>query len=156
MNLINWDNYKHTNLPIITISHNNVSFKLLIDTGCESSLIDENIIELLLTTPTTPTMEGGVVFGNGESASVPNAYIIPIKIGDKHIDATFHAMDLSKTLKEFKESYGIQIRGFLGSDFLSQYGFAIDYYNKNIYIVDGRSYQTKLDFQPQQLSKEAE
>lgn len=156
MTLINWDNYKHTNLPIITVTHNNVSFKLLIDTGCESSLIDENIVELLLTTPTTPTMDGGVIFGNGEAAEVPNAYIIPLEIGDEKLQAVFHAMDLSKTLKEFKESYGIQIRGFLGSDFFSKYGFAIDYNNKNIYVVDGGNYQTKLDFEPQQLSEATE
>lgn len=121
----------------------------MIDTGCESSLIDENIVELLLATPTTPTMEGGIIFGNGDSAQTPKAYVIPINMGDEDFPAVFHATDLSSALREFRNAYGIQLRGFLGSDFLNKYGMAVDFNNKSIYVVDGRNYQTKLDFDPQ-------
>lgn len=153
--LINWDKLTNSELPIITVNHNNIQFKLLVDTGCENSLIDENIIELLIAHQVPSNIEG-IVYGNGEESDDTEAYMMDLYLGEDMYKVTFQAVDLSKLCKEFKDTYGVRIRGTLGSDFLSKYGYAVDYSNKNIHRIDGKIRQTKLNFESPELSETTE
>lgn len=147
---LNWDKLTNSELPIVTVNHNNISFKLLVDTGCEYSLIDENIIELLIAHQVPSNLEG-LVYGNGAESECEEAYMIDLYLGETKYPITFQAVDFSKMCRDFQDAYGVRIRGTLGSDFLSEYGYVVDFTNKNIHRIDGSNYQTRLDFQSSEL-----
>lgn len=151
---MNWDKLINSELPIITVNHNNISFKLLIDTGCEHSLIDENIIELLVAHQVPSDIEG-FVFGNGAESEGNDAYMMDLYLGKDKYTVTFQAVDFTKMCRDFKDAYGIMIRGTLGSDFLSEYRYVVDFSNKNIHRIDGNNCQTKLDFESSELFETA-
>lgn len=142
-----------TTIPIITVNHNNVSFNLMVDTGCNTSYIDESIVDLLLAKKTNKTL-GGIVFGDGASEDETPIYDIQMALGDIKFTEEFAAINLASTVKEFKDAFGIRIRGMLGSDFLAKYGFILDFKNKNIRMINGNNRQAKLNFEPSEPTKE--
>ena len=143
-----------TSIPIVAVSHNNITLNLMVDTGCNTSYIDESIIDLLLVNKTEHLL-GGIVFGDGSTEQESPIYEIPLALGDFKFTEEFAAINLSSTVKEFQDAFGIKIRGMLGSDFLTKYGFMLDFKNKNIHIINGNNRQVKLDFESSESSKEA-
>lgn len=128
--LIKFEDAK-TSIPFITVKHNNIEFKLLVDTGASISLIDNNVLDLILHTKTGDTT-GGIIYANNDTEDDIPIVEIPISIGETNFKEKFNAVDLQNMTQQIKECYGITIRGLLGSEFMSKHQFIIDFKEKVI------------------------
>ena len=81
-----------TSLPFIKVKHNNISFNLVIDTGCTMSCIDSNILDLLIHNPTGKYMED-IIFADGSNNGTTPIVEIPITIGNKDYVEQFNSLD---------------------------------------------------------------
>lgn len=151
--LLNFEKLENTTLPIVTLKHNNIKLKMLIDTGSDCTYIDESILDLLLTTPTEEPV-GNIVFGSGGADGEHYVHIMPVEIGDAQLTLEVVPVDFHKTVIDFRNAFGVTIRGLLGSDFLSAYGFTLDM-NAKVMYINGNTRQTSLDFGTPECPEEA-
>lgn len=128
--LIKFEDTK-TSIPFITVKHNNIEFKLLVDTGASISLIDSNVLDLLLHTK-TEDKTGGIIYANNDTEDNIPIVEIPINIGGVDFVEKFNAVNLQNMTQQIKENYDITIRGLLGSEFMCRNQFIIDFKEKVI------------------------
>ena len=133
----------NSSIPFIKVKHNNIQFNLVIDTGCTISCIDNNVLDLLVHNITQESVEG-VIFANGDTNDSIPIVEIPITIGDKEYIEQFNAVDFSAMSQQVKESFGITVRGLLGSEFLYKNSLILDFDKHLIRYTDGC--QTSIDF----------
>lgn len=130
-----------SSIPFIRVKHNNVSFNLIIDTGCTISCIDKNILELLVHENTDGKSD--VLYANGTSSEEVEIVNIPITIGDNTYNESFNAIDFSNMAKQVADTYGITIRGLLGSEFMYKHQLILDF-EKHLIRYTGN--QTEIEF----------
>ena len=133
----------NSSMPFIKVKHNNITFNLVIDTGCTISCIDNNILDLLVHKPTNECV-GGVIFANGNTDDTIPIVEIPITIGDQNYIEQFNAVDFRAMANQVKDNFGITIRGLLGSEFLYKHSLILDFDKHLIRYTDGN--QTSIDF----------
>ena len=133
----------NTSIPFIKIKHNNITFNLVVDTGCTMSCIDENILDLLLHKTTGDYTEGLISAEGGNDDKVPIVEI-PITIGDQNYVEQFNVVDFRAMAQQVKDSFGLTIRGLLGSGFLYKHSLILDFDKHLIRYIDGN--QTSIDF----------
>ena len=142
-----------SSIPFIKVKHNNIQFNLVIDTGCTISCIDNNILDLLLHNTTDKNVEG-LIFANGDVNDTVPVVEIPITIGDKDYVEQFNAIDFREMSQQVKDSFGITVRGLLGSEFLYKNSLILDFDKHLIRYTDGR--QTSIDFGPSESVETAD
>ena len=142
-----------TSLPFIKVKHNNISFNLVIDTGCTMSCIDSNILDLLIHNPTGNYMED-IIFADGSNNGTTPIVEIPITIGDKDYVEQFNSVDFKAMAQQVKDSFGITIRGLIGSEFLYKNSLILDFDKHLIRYTDGN--QTSIDFGESESTKTAD
>ena len=140
-----------SSIPFIKVKHNNIQFNLVIDTGCTTSCIDKGVLDLLVHTVTAQQTEG-IIYADGSQDDAVQIVEIPITIGDTDYVEEFNAVDFRAMSQQVKDSFGITIRGFLGSEFLYKHGLILDFNKHLIRYTDGR--QTSIDFGAQELPEE--
>jgi hypothetical protein len=133
----------NSSIPFIKVKHNNIQFNLVIDTGCTISCIDKNILDLLVHNITNEDTKG-IIFGNGGTDDAVPIVEIPITIGDKDYVENFNAVDFREMSQNVKETFGITVRGLLGSEFLYKHSLILDFDKHLIRYTDGN--QTSIDF----------
>jgi len=133
----------NSSIPFIKVKHNNIQFNLVIDTGCTISCIDKNVLDLLIHNVTQESVEG-IIFANGDTNDSIPIVEIPITIGDKEYIEQFNAVDFSAMSQQVKSSFGITVRGLLGSEFLYKHSLILDFDKHLIRYTDGN--QTSIDF----------
>ena len=116
----------NTSIPFIKIKHNNITFNLVVDTGCTMSCIDENILDLLVYKTTGDYTEGLISAEGGNDDKVPIVEI-PITIGDQNYIEQFNVVDFRAMAQQVKDSFGLTIRGLLGSGFLYKHSLILDF-----------------------------
>ena len=149
--LIKFEDSK-TSIPFIKVKHNNITFNLVIDTGCTISCIDNNILDLLIH-KTTNECVGGIIFANGDTNDTIPIVEIPITIGDQNYIEQFNAVDFRTMSQQIKDNYGLTIRGFLGSEFLYKHSLILDFDKHLIRYTDGN--QTSIDFRQSESTETA-
>ena len=130
-------------IPFIKVKHNNITFNLVIDTGCTMSCIDNNILDLILHN-TTNNFTDGIISAEGSNDEAVPIVEIPITIGDQDYTEQFNAVDFRAMAQQVKDSFGITIRGLLGSEFLYKHSLILDFDKHLIRYTDGN--QTSIDF----------
>ena len=140
--LIKFEDSK-TSIPFIKVKHNNITFNLVVDTGCTMSCIDKNILDLLLHKTTNDYTDGLISAEGGNDDKVP-IIEMPITIGDQNYIEQFNAVDFKDMAQQVKDSFGITIRGLLGSEFLYKHSLILDFDKHLIRYTDGN--QTSIDF----------
>ena len=133
----------NSSIPFIKVKHNNIQFNLVIDTGCTISCIDKNVLDLLIHNVTQESVEG-IIFANGDTNDSIPIVEIPITIGDEEYVERFNAVDFSAMSQQVKNSFGITVRGLLGSEFLYKHSLILDFDKHLIRYTDGN--QTSIDF----------
>lgn len=120
-------------LPVITMTSNNVSVNLLLDTGSNKSFLDSRIIQAL----DKKKIKGkkAYVTGINNNPSETQVYHVVLNYKDNTFENDFQAFSFEKTMDHLKKSTGVRIDGIIGSDFLSKYNYILDYeeyvaYNK--------------------------
>lgn len=132
-----------TSIPFIKVKHNNISFNLVVDTGCSTSCIDAEILDLLIHN-TTNEFTDGIIYGDGSHDEKVQIVEIPITIGDTDYVEQFNAVNFRNMYQQVKDNFGITIRGLLGSEFLYKHKLILDFNKNLIRYTNGN--QTLLDF----------
>ena len=132
-----------TSIPFIKVKHNNITFNLVIDTGCTVSCIDENILDLLLY-KTTDNYTDGLISAEGSSDDKVQIVEIPITVGNQEYVEQFNAVNFRAMSQQVKDTFGITIRGLLGSEFLYKHSLILDFDKHLIRYTNGN--QTQIDF----------
>lgn len=118
---------QYNNLPIITVDINGKYVKLLVDTGSTQNILDINSKQKLgFTTQKTHFSIGGIG-GNRELETVQNT---TVKYKGSILKIDFIAIDLSNV------TASIGIQGIIGSGFLEENGYTIDFVNNKLIIKD--------------------
>lgn len=133
-NSISIKKYMPGDLPVITLTNNNVKLNFLIDTGSNISHICPSVIssivcEHLGTNNTTKIAGlGATTIGIANCLAtfkdeLNKEYTIQLSI----------SKELENTVKYIKESTGTDIHGLLGTDFLQKYKYTIDFKTLEVY-----------------------
>lgn len=139
----------NTSIPFIKVKHNNISFNLVIDTGCTTSCIDKEILDLLVHNVTNQATDG-IIYANGDNDDKVQIVEIPITIGDQNYVEQFNAINFRGMSQQVKDCFGITVRGLLGSEFLYKHSLILDFDKHLIRYTNGN--QTSLDFGEQDSS----
>ena len=132
-----------TSIPFIKVKHNNISFNLVIDTGCTTSCIDKEVLDLLVHNVTNQATDG-IIYADGSSDDKVQIVEIPITVGDQEYIEQFNAVNFRAMSQQVKDTFGITIRGLLGSEFLYKHSLILDFDKHLIRYTNGN--QTQIDF----------
>ena len=132
-----------TSIPFIKVKHNNISFNLVIDTGCTTSCIDKEVLDLLVHNVTNQATDG-IIYADGSSDDKVQIVEIPITVGNQEYVEQFNAVNFRAMSQQVKDTFGITIRGLLGSEFLYKHSLILDFDKHLIRYTNGN--QTQIDF----------
>ena len=132
-----------TSIPFIKVKHNNISFNLVIDTGCTTSCIDKEVLDLLVHNITDQATDG-IIYADGSSDDKVQIVEIPITVGNQEYVEQFNAVNFRAMSQQVKDTFGITIRGLLGSEFLYKHSLILDFDKHLIRYINGN--QTQIDF----------
>ena len=112
-------------LPVVTFYQNKEKFNFLLDTGSTHSHISSEIVNKIKGTPTESIDSiqgiGGEVTSNTAIKAIleykSKTYEVILVVGEY----------LNESFKNIKESTGVQLHGIIGSDFLSDNRYILDF-----------------------------
>lgn len=111
-------------LPIVTFKQGDVKLNLILDTGANYSIIDKEV-EKSITTETTE--EYSKVIGIEGTLTFTEFKTIRFTYKDKEYEDKFQIMDLSATIRMYKNKKGVTIHGLLGNGFMQKYKYVLDF-----------------------------
>lgn len=120
-----------TGLPIVQVKSNGVDINFLLDTGANVSVIDTNILSKLKYIKEDSISEVFGIEGNKQSVETVS---IEFNKGTQSYKDIFQVMDMSAPFRFVEIESGIKIHGILGNEFLSKYGYILDFKNLEAYI----------------------
>ena len=118
------ESFRLTKLPIICFENNGKTVNMILDSGSTDCLIDKNCLNQF---EYEPSDEQGDVVGVQSISEVGNYVFVPLRYKKRVFDIECLAIDMSNTLKEFKETYGVTIHGVVGTNFFSKYKYILDF-----------------------------
>lgn len=113
-----------TGLPIITFSNNGQLINMILDTGSNVCIINEKILNSI--NHEIGEKHLGVLGLESSSGEVDIVYV-PLKYKDMTFDLECLAVDMEETVKNFKQEYGVNIHGLLGTGFFKKYKYILDF-----------------------------
>lgn len=126
-------------MPVIQVMSNGTRFYLAVDTGCSQSCVNSEVLDLLVTIPTSKSVSG-VTSANDDDNKSRDIYAMKITIDNTDYRFDFYAYELDDSIREIKRSSNtnINIRGLIGSDFLAKNNLVLDFENKCLRSNDDR------------------
>lgn len=127
------DNIIDVKLPIIPVKVGNKRMNFLVDSGSEQNHINKNDLKNVKHTMLDKCIE---VYGmEGNRTVVPYCALNLAYTKDcKFNDVEFLVTDLSGAFDNMKKDHNIKVHGIIGSQFLRDMGFVIDYAESTIYL----------------------
>lgn len=122
------------NLPVMTLSSNDNALNFLLDSGSNISHICEEYYEAL-DAELLGTYEEGTVEGLGATntgITICKAVLKDV-IGNEYNVNLSVSNQLSAVAKSIEMSTGVKIHGLLGTDFLKEYNYIIDFQALEVY-----------------------
>lgn len=119
------ETFNLTGFPIITFENNGKLWNFLLDTGSSNSIIDSTIMDELSYKPIKGL--SSKVFGIDGKDTSCSFCNISLGYKDKSYESRFMVKDMSAPFKKIKEVFGVNLHGFLGSDFFRQYQYVINF-----------------------------
>ena len=118
-------------LPIIHVKIENKYLCFILDTGSTCSLIDSTVVEYFkdIVEPVGDYYISGI---EGTKHKV-DVVILPFNFEGYTYKPKFCVQQLSDAFKEIAEDSGIQVHGLLGTDFLIENKWIIDFKELNIH-----------------------
>ena len=117
-----------TKLPIIVIEIEDKHLCFILDTGSTCCLIDSNVVKNIVE-PIGDYCISGI---DGTKHKV-DVVILPFNFEGYTYKPKFCVQQLSDAFKEIAEDSGIQVHGLLGTDFLIENKWIIDFKELNIH-----------------------
>lgn len=118
-------------VPYVTIKSQGMPLNMLVDTGCGSSIIDKNLLNVLEYEETDEHISLAALTSDSVSSKI---VVIPITIKGKEFKQKFAPYVSNGDIANFRSLYGIALHGILGSDFLETTKCRIDF-NKHAVIL---------------------
>ena len=113
-----------TGLPIITFHNNGHPINMVLDTGSNVCIINNNILSDLKYE--IGEEHTGVMGLNGE-AEGGNTVFLPLTYKDWEFDFECWATDIGDMVSTMKKEYGVTIHGLLGTGFFQKYKYVLDF-----------------------------
>lgn len=124
------ETFDKSNILISTFENNNKKLNFIIDTGSNLSHIDASCLKYI-DCKCLKTDETNIVYGLGDIAmTVNNIYNISLTFNDDMFNEDFLISNMSESSKQFKEKFGIELHGLLGTPFLIKYNYIINFKDK--------------------------
>lgn len=102
----------------------------LIDSGCSSTTLDENVAKYYRFECEQET--GGETFGIGGAVANKLTSNVEIKVGSINFSMQAHCFDLSAVINNISSETNLRIAGIIGNDVLTYYSANINYSRKEI------------------------
>lgn len=115
-------------LPVIVCRYNDDKINLLVDSGSNRSLIDENFVKML-------ELKEAEDFIANVNTVEKQSKRIELNIGFKDTErrVLFYSIDMSNLFDSIKKETGVTIHGIIGTDFLDKNKSIIDFEECIIY-----------------------
>ena len=114
-----------TNLPLIVVKIANKNLCFILDTGSTCSLIDSNVVEYFK--DIAESIGDYYISGIDGSRHKVDVIILPFNFEGYTYKPKLCVQPLSDAFKEIEEDSGIQVHGLLGTDFLIENKWIIDF-----------------------------
>lgn len=119
------------NLPVITFKNGNNKFNFLLDTGADSNHMGNKVLKTLEYKDTDYVLETTGFTGDTENNRIKVAVF---EYKNRKFEVTFSASaGLDKSFEFVKKSTGVTIHGILGSAFLKEYRYILDFDKLEVY-----------------------
>lgn len=127
--------YMPGDLPVITLTNNGVALNFLIDTGSNISHICSSVTSLmeLQYTKSDVNKEIAGLGALNQGGAVCSAKFKDVLSREYEIELSI-SKELEETTKYIKKSTGVEIHGLLGTDFLQNYKYVIDFKTLEVYV----------------------
>ena len=113
-----------TGLPIISFKNGDTMVNMVLDTGSNVCLINSKILNTLHY-ELVESCEG--VMGVGGNSDNGNLVNLPLSYKNMSFTLECMAVDMSDTMKSFKDEYGVNLHGLLGTGFFAKYKYILDF-----------------------------
>lgn len=111
-------------LPIITVNNNGHKLNFLLDTGSNTSYINESCIENL---DYQKTDEKGKIVGMNGSVSAGEFIEMDISYRDNHFNETFLTANLNELFAKIRANNGVELHGLIGVSFFDKYKYILNF-----------------------------
>lgn len=120
-----------TELPVITFMSDNTKLNFLLDTGSNTSFINESMVKSLNCKMLNTVSE--VVGLEGKKIKNDNCEL-QIKYKNYEFNAQFSIINLDESFNLIKQESGVQLHGILGSLFFQKYKYVLDFQSLIAYM----------------------
>lgn len=113
-------------IPITKFKVSGKELNFIIDSGSSMSCISSKTAELIKADVSASQMKS--IIGVGGNTKPSSETVVVLEDVFSLYEITFQVNDaLNKSFNRFEKSYGITVHGIIGNDFLSRYGFILNY-----------------------------
>lgn len=113
------------NLPVITFINNGNKFHFVLDTGSSESHVSESAIANMVGEDSNRSISVQGFTGSAESV---NAKVVDLIYKDKVFTTeVFVSSALDSSFADIKQNLGVQLHGIIGSTFMKNYGYVLDF-----------------------------
>lgn len=113
-----------TELPVVSLYHNDMPFNFLLDTGSNDSIIDSNALDRMEYTLLDREGQLYGMEGNAETVKVCN---IVLSYNGKDYPYEYNIRDMSVAFSNIKAETGVTLHGIIGSKFFNKYKYVLDF-----------------------------
>ena len=126
--------------PIVQAEINGKKGYFLVDTGADISIINSTDLKKykLIQSKTYGSNKRAIGF-NGDQETVMRVKNVDVQFNNQFNHKTFYSMNIGLIVRTIEAKTGLKISGILGSDWLMKYHCIIDYNQRRIVLVNGRS-----------------
>lgn len=113
------------NLPVITFMNNGHKFNFILDTGATENHVSESAMSNMTGEPSYKQIQVQGFTGSAESSQ--GKFVDLIYKNRVFVTEIFVSAALDKSFAEIKQNLGVQLHGIIGSQFLREYGYILDF-----------------------------
>ena len=111
-------------LPIITVNNNGHKLNFLLDTGSNTSYINEGCIDML---DYKKTDDKGKIVGMNGTVSAGEFIDMNISYRNNSFEETFLTANLNDLFAKIRANKGIELHGLIGVSFFDKYRYILDF-----------------------------
>lgn len=113
-----------TGLPIITFKNNGQKVNFILDTGSNSSVINQRVLSSLKYEKTNKKTS---LYGSDGNKEIKEFINMSIEHGDNSYSEEFLVTNLDEAFDNMKRDYGVNLAGILGNSFFQKYKYIFDF-----------------------------
>lgn len=115
------------NIPVATFMNNGNKFNFVLDSGSSESHISKSAISNMVA---ESSGRGVDVQGFNGNEKMNQGMIVDLTYKDRVFTTElFVSPALDQSFAEVKKNLGVQLHGIIGTDFLKEYGYVLDFYD---------------------------